>query len=99
MDYSSCFDNLARYSVVGFGVFGVASLLFAKRTSRFNWMLFGTGIGAGYGAFDCKPSLFDEAPNVDVSRLYQTTIGFFKDDTSVQDSETKGPSNQPEASK
>jgi hypothetical protein len=77
MDYSECFNGLARYSVVGFGLFGAASLLFGKRASRFNWMLFGTGIGAGYGAYACTPNLFNAAPDVDFIRLYTSAAELF----------------------
>jgi hypothetical protein len=71
MDNSKCIDYIARYSALGFGVVGFASMLFAKKASRFNWMLFGTGIGAGAGAFSCNPALFQSLPKFDFTSLYK----------------------------
>jgi hypothetical protein len=69
-EQSRCFDNLSRYSVLGFGVAGAVSLIFAKRVSRFNYMTFGLGIGAGYGAFECSPTLFDWIPDITMPKSF-----------------------------
>ena len=69
---SSCFDSFAKGSVSGFAISGLLSLVVARKPSRFRFMMFGTGIGAGYGAFDCDKEFMHFAVN-DYSKEY---LGF-----------------------
>ena len=90
MDHmSECFDSFAKGSVSGFAIGGLLSLVLTRKPSRARFMLFGAGIGGGFGAFDCDKEFMHFSVN-DYTTQY---LGF--DITSIAN--TTAEESAPEA--
>ena len=66
---SACFDSFAKGSVSGFTLGALLSFIMLKKPSRFGFMIFGAGLGGGYGAFDCSKDFMHFSVN-EQSKLY-----------------------------